>query len=167
MSKLRFSDSSILLRIIQRCIRLDAPLSIAGPVPTTPILLMFVFTQLTGIEDLLCAGDSTRSCGKGIRLSKISSSFQRTWWLQRRSLLQRGIEIIQEIRRRGGREVTGRRGTHSQTQPVLLFFPSLGKTLAEVWFCIHRMEIDTSVNSPNQIAFTYQAVSAHWQGENL
>lgn len=78
MSKLRFSDSSILLRIIQRCIRLDAPLSIPGPVPTTPILLMFVFTQLTGIKDLLCAGDSTRSCGKGIRLSKINSSFQRT-----------------------------------------------------------------------------------------
>ena len=61
MSKLRFRDSSVLLRVIQRYTRLDSLLSTPGPVPTTLILLMFIFTQLIGIEDLLCAGDSTRS----------------------------------------------------------------------------------------------------------
>lgn len=165
MSKVRFRESSVLLRVIQRYTRLDSPLFTPGLTPTTLIPLVLTFTELTGIaEDLLCAVQLTNSCEKRIKLNKMSSLPQRMRWWQRR---KRGHRNYTRDNGEGGRGVPGRRG-HIHTLRQGSHFPFLGKnTGRSLGFYIPWIEIDTSVNSPNQIAFYHQAVSAHLPGENL
>lgn len=164
MSKVRFGESSVLLRVIQRYTRLDSPISTPGPEPTTLIPFMFIFTQLRGIaEDLLCAVHSTSSCEKRIKLSKISAFPQRMrWWQRRHNGTQKSYK-----RQHGGRERSHRKKGALSHISLGLLLSLLREKHWQKFGVLYSLNGNRHFcDSPNQVAFCYQAVSAHLQGEN-